>query len=108
MGGALLGLHRDDPPFDVEVDDLLVQGQRRAVLHHLLGEVGDQVAGVDFGVAGHVEDVLFGVQCGELPAELGQAVYDFGLHAAQARVVGRVLADRPAADDGDVVYVVLG
>ena len=98
----MLRLHRDQAVRRGEIDDLLVQRQHRPVLHHLLGQILHQVPRIDFGIAGHIEDVFLRVQRRKLPAELGQAVNHLRLHAAQSRIIGRVLPCRPAADNRHV------
>jgi hypothetical protein len=50
-------------------------------------EVGDQVAALDRGQAGDVEDVLLRIERGDLPARLGQRVDDRDGQPAEAGVV---------------------
>ncbi len=47
-----------------------------------------------------------GYSADNCPPSWGREFYHFSLHAAQARIIGRVLTHRPAADDGNVVQFV--
>ncbi len=68
----------------------------------LLDEPVDQVAALDVGEAGHVEDRLLGIHRRDLPAQLGQGVDHGNPETAEARVVGREQASGPGADDQEV------
>ena len=91
----------------LHADHLLVEADGGGVLHGLIGERSDQIFGQDLGKSGHVVDVFLGIQRGQLAAELGQRVDDLGLHLPHARVEGPEQARGSAADDRQIVDVVV-
>src|SRR5438067_4291957 len=82
--------------------DHLAQAHLGVVLAGLLDQLVDQLLAVHLGEAGDVEDVLLGVDRGNLAAELLEALDDPDAGIAMAAVVGGGKAGRAAADDGDV------
>ena len=79
-----------------------------AELKSLRDHVAHEVLGQDLREAGHVEDVLLGIEGHELAAERGQGVHDARRGAAHARVEGGEEPGRPPADDRDVPELLLG
>ena len=75
-------------------------------LRRLLGELPHEVLGQHLREAGHVEDVLLGIERRELSAQLRQRVDDPRRGAAHPRVELREDPRRPAADDREVLEVV--
>lgn len=73
----------------------------------LFDGAADVVFGQDFGEAGDVVDVLFGVDGDELAAQFGEGVDDLGLEAAHAGVEGGEQANRSATNNRRVKNVVL-
>jgi len=71
----------------------------RALDLHLAGEVARQ----NLGEAGHVIDILFGIESGELAAEFGEAVDDFAAHTTHSGIKGTKQTHRPSTDDSDII-----
>ena len=78
-----------------------------AVLQPLLDHAVDVLLAADLREAGDVEDVLLGVDGGDLAAELLEALDDAAARLAMAGVVGGGEARGPGADDRDVDHGVL-
>jgi len=89
---------------DAQSGHPLVQDDRRAVLHRLVGELGDEVAGEDLHVAGDIEDLLLRIHGDQAAAHLRVHLDELRFAVPQARIVGRVQAYRTGSDDGDVVH----
>ena len=87
--------------------DSLAQQRLGAVLQPLLDHAVDVLLAADLREAGDVEDVLLGVDGGDLPAELLEALDDAAARLAMAGVVGGGEARGPGADDRDVDHGVL-
>ncbi len=68
----------------------------------LFDQVIDQFLSAHLGKTGHVVDVLFGIEGGELAAELGHAFDHFDGHLAHSRIKGGKQSRRTSTDDGDV------
>ncbi len=71
----------------------------------LLGQPVDQLGGLDLGVGRDVEDRLFRVERGALPADRVERVDHVGLHAQHAALEHGEQADRAGSDDRDVGIV---
>ena len=87
--------------------DGLAQQRLGAVLQPLLDHAVDVLLAVDLREAGDVEDVLLGVDRGDLAAELLEALDDAAARLAMAGVVRGREARGPGADDRDVDHGVL-
>jgi hypothetical protein len=102
--GVAAAVGGDDVPvvFADEVLDLFFEPDIGAELEALVDEVGGEVACEDAREAADVIHVFFGIERGELAAELRQRIDDAAGCAAQARVERCEEAGGPTADDGDV------
>ena len=91
-------------PRRVEVSHLLAEHDVGAELEALLGAEVDERLPLDLRVAGHVEDVLLGIDGRDLAAELLEALDDADASPPGARRSRTAASPTgPAADDRDVV-----
>ncbi len=91
----------------LERGDLLVEHHLGLELHGLLDHVLGKVLRQNLRDAADVEDVLLGIEGGQLPAQLREGVDDATADPSEAGVEGPEEAGRPTPDDGDVRDVVL-
>jgi hypothetical protein len=73
----------------------------------LLSQRVDEVLGEDFRVSANVEDVLFGIERGELAAKLRKRVHNLRTYAPHSRVEKREQPGGAGAYDRDVFDVVV-
>ena len=105
---ALFGGQHEGPVVMLsDVQNLFFQADRRLKLHRLLDQVVDEVLGLDLRKAGHIVDVLLGIQRRKLPAELRHAFENFDGALPHAGIERRKEPRRPTADDRDVVQPVV-
>ena len=74
----------------------------------LLSETLDQFGRVDSRIARDVEDRLFGIERGALPARRRERVEHGAAHFEHAALEHREEPDRPGADDRDIAILGLG
>ena len=90
----------------LECGHVLIKVRLEMELRRLFDERIHHVLGQNLGEAANVEDVLLGVERGELAAELGQGVNDAGRCPTHSRVKSGEQSGGTAADDSDVGYFV--
>ena len=86
----------------VEPDDLVAEVDGLPELPLLFDELLHEVLGEDLRKAGDVEDVLLGIERGQLAAGLGQRIDDLRRDAPHAGVEQAEESRGPGADDRDV------
>src|SRR4029077_18315494 len=103
-----VGLGNQDEMILVPLEgrDVLVQVRLERKLRRLLDERVDQILRQDLRESPGIEDVLLGVERGELPAQLRQGVDDPRRRTAHSRIKGGEQSGGTAANDGDVSYLV--